>query len=572
MTIEFKLPELGENVESGDVVGVLVAVGDTVAVDQPVLELETDKATVEVPSGVSGTVTAVHVQEGDNVSVGQLVLTVAEANGQSAAAPVPEPQPEPEPAPAPETKPPSAAAPAIASAQEFRIPDLGENVESGDVVGVLVAVGDTVEVDQPVLELETDKATLEVPSAVAGQVEAVHVQEGDNVSVGQLVLTVLGVAQTAAPAAPPQPEAAPAAAPSPAPEAAPQPEPAPPAETPSHNTTLTELGRVDVPRLLSSAGKLDMPIRHDRTMIPAAPNVRRIARELGVNIADVKGSGPGGHIFMDDVKRHAYRLLRALRAGLPIDSGGGRPAPPPLPDFAKWGAVEHQPMSNIRKATARQMETAWTHVPHVTQFDRADITDLEELRKRFGPKVVEAGGKLTVTAILLKVVAGALKEFPKFNASIDMAKEEVVLKSYYHIGVAVDTPRGLLVPVIRDVDQKNIIELSVELGEIAAKARDKKLGLDDMQGGTFTITNLGGIGGTNFTPIVNSPEVAILGVARGGIEPVFNAKSGQFEPRTMMPLSLSYDHRLIDGADGARFLRWIVNYLEQPFLTALQGW
>jgi pyruvate dehydrogenase E2 component (dihydrolipoamide acetyltransferase) len=228
-------------------------------------------------------------------------------------------------------------------------------------------------------------------------------------------------------------------------------------------------------------------------------------------------------------------------------------------------------MSNIRRATAKQLDAAWSTIPHVTQFDKADVTDLEQLRKRFGRKVEEAGGKLTVTAILLKVVSAALKAFPKFNASIDMAQEEVILKQYYHIGVAVDTERGLLVPVIRDVDQKNIIELAVELGQVAERARLGKLGLDEMQGGTFTITNLGGIGGTNFTPIINMPEVAILGVARGRQEPVFNGQ-GQVEPRLMLPLALSYDHRLIDGADGARFLRWIVEYIEQPFLTALQGW
>jgi pyruvate dehydrogenase E2 component (dihydrolipoamide acetyltransferase) len=299
-------------------------------------------------------------------------------------------------------------------------------------------------------------------------------------------------------------------------------------------------------------------------VIPAAPNVRRLAREIGVDIHQVVGAGPGGRISMDDVKRHS----REMRAVAPA---AGRTPAVSLPDFSRWGQVERRPMSNIRQATARQMAVAWSSIPHVTQFDKADITDLEQLRKRFSKKVEEAGGKLTITAILLKVVAGALKEFPHFNASIDMSGEEIIYKHYYHIGVAVDTDRGLLAPVIRDVDQKNIMELSVELGQIAEKARAKKLGLEDMQGGTFTITNLGGIGGTHFTPIVNAPEVAILGVARSSTEPVFKT-DGSFEPRLMLPLALSYDHRLIDGADGARFIRWIVDYLEQPFLTALQGW
>lgn len=463
-------------------------------------------------------------------------------------------------------------------ATEFKLPELGENIESGDVVGVLVSVGDTVAVDDPVLELETDKATVEVPSGVSGTVTAIHVKEGDSVAVGQLILTTDESAPATSPgkpeaATPPEPEpAAEPPSPAPVPPPQPQPEPAPAAPPPPQPQSTAPAPQAAAGLTVRSFTGLDLPVRQDRTLIPAAPNVRRIARELGVDIATVSGSGPGGRILMDDVKRHAYRVLRGIRAGLPVAaSSAGRPAPP-LPDFSQWGAVERRPMSSIRRATARQMETAWGNVPHVTQFDKADITDLEQLRKRFGQKVESAGGKLTVTAILLKVVAGALREFPQFNASLDMEKEEVVFKNYIHIGVAVDTERGLLVPVVRNVDQKNILQLAVELGQIAEKARDRKLKLDEMQGGTFTLTNLGGIGGTNFTPIVNTPEVAILGVARGGREPVFNKQSGQFEPRLMLPLALSYDHRIIDGADGARFIRRIVQHLEQPFLTALQGW
>jgi pyruvate dehydrogenase E2 component (dihydrolipoamide acetyltransferase) len=309
----------------------------------------------------------------------------------------------------------------------------------------------------------------------------------------------------------------------------------------------------------------DLPLRADRTDVPAAPNVRRMAREIGVDIAEISGTGPAGRLTLDDVKRHANDTLRALREG-----GVVAPAAASLPDFSKWGEVERQPMSNIRQVTAEHVTLAWTTIPHVTQFDKADITELEQLRKRFSERVEKAGGKLTITAILLKVLVAALKEFPKFNASIDMKSKEVILKHYYHIGIAVDTERGLLVPVIRNADQKNIIELAVELGEVAEKARNRKLGLEDMRGGTFSITNLGGIGGTNFTPIVNNPEVAILGVARGGMEPVY--KDGQFEPRLMLPLALSYDHRLIDGADAARFLRWVAQALESPFMLALQGW
>jgi pyruvate dehydrogenase E2 component (dihydrolipoamide acetyltransferase) len=270
---------------------------------------------------------------------------------------------------------------------------------------------------------------------------------------------------------------------------------------------------------------------------------------------------------MADVKNYArHRTLN----GLPVAAPAAQIAAAPLPDFGKWGQVEREAMSNIRRKTAEHLSQAWTTIPHVTQFAKADISELEELRKRFAKNVESAGAKLTLTAILLKVVASVLKTYPQFNASVDMTKNEIVFKKYYHIGVAVDTDRGLLVPVIRNVDQKNILELAVELNAVAEKARNKKLTLDDMQGGAFTITNLGGIGGSYFTPIINAPEVAILGVARGEMEPVY--QNGQFEPRLRLPLALSYDHRLIDGADGARFLKTLVEHLEQPFLTALQGW
>jgi pyruvate dehydrogenase E2 component (dihydrolipoamide acetyltransferase) len=287
-----------------------------------------------------------------------------------------------------------------------------------------------------------------------------------------------------------------------------------------------------------------------------------------VDINQVQGSGAGGRISLEDVKRyardlHARPASQQFRCALPAVT---------LPDFTKWGAVERQPMSNVRRATAERMTQSWVTIPHVTQFDKADITDLEQLRQRYdAQRVQSAGGKLTVTAIALKVVAAALKRFPQFNASVDMTTHEVIHKAYYHIGVAVDTDRGLLVPVIRNVDQKNILELSVELTQLAERARSRKTTLEEMQGGTFTITNLGGLGGTNFTPIINAPEVAILGLARSSMEPVYNDSTGQLTPRLMLPLALSYDHRLIDGADGVRFLRWVVEVLQQPFLLALEG-
>jgi pyruvate dehydrogenase E2 component (dihydrolipoamide acetyltransferase) len=292
--------------------------------------------------------------------------------------------------------------------------------------------------------------------------------------------------------------------------------------------------------------------------VPAAPSTRRYARELGVEIAEVPGSGPGGRIGQTDVKEHVKTLL----AG-----GARRTASGPLPDFSRWGAVEAQPMSNIRRKTAEHLSAAWSDIPHVTQFDKADVTALEQFRTRYAGRVEKAGGKLTVTAILVKIVALAIDRFPQFASSVDMANQTIILKQYRHIGIAVDTPNGLLVPVIRDANRRSIAEIAADLAVVSQKARDRKLTPDDMSGAVFTISNLGGIGGTSFTPIVNAPEVAILGVSRGTTEPVWI--DGQFEPRELLPLSLSYDHRVIDGADGARFLRFVAEALEQPLAIFL---
>jgi pyruvate dehydrogenase E2 component (dihydrolipoyllysine-residue acetyltransferase) len=303
-----------------------------------------------------------------------------------------------------------------------------------------------------------------------------------------------------------------------------------------------------------------------RDPVPAAPHTRRLARELGVDIHEVKGTGPGGRISEDDVKAFAKGLIASAAAA---PARGTHFAEPALPDFAKWGKIERVSMRGVRRKTAEHLRQAWNTIPHVTQQDKADITELEQLRTRFGPKAQQAGGKMTVTAIALKVCASALKIFPQFNASIDLTTEEIIYKQYINIGIAVDTDRGLLVPVLRDVDKKNIVELAVELSELSKKTKDKKLAPADMEGGTFTITNLGGIGGTGFSPIVNHPEVAILGLSRSSMEPVW--MDGKFEPRLVLPLSLSYDHRLIDGADAARFLRWVAEAFEQPFLLSVQG-
>jgi len=457
---------------------------------------------------------------------------------------------------------------------EITLPELGENVEKGDVVRVLVKPGDVVKADQSILELETDKATIEVPTSAGGTVAEVRVKPGDKVKVGQVVLIVNeGAAKAeapakAAPATPSKPEAAPAAAKAakpepPAPAAAPvpagaeaksdaatagaAPEQTPPVE--SRPAARPAAAVVDITTGRQAPPSGELPV------VPAAPSVRRYARELGVDIQGVAGTGPGGRIGQDDVKQHVKSVL----------AGGGRAAAPlragSLPDFAKWGEVEARPMSNIRRKTAEHLSIAW-QAPHVTQHDKADVTALEDFRKAYGAKVEKGGGKLTVTAIAVKVVALALGRFPQFASSVDMASETIIYKKYAHIGLAVDTPNGLLVPVIRDADRKTITEIAAELATLSQKARDKKLTLDEMAGGVFSITNLGGIGGTAFTPIINQPEVAILGMSRSATEPVW--RDGSFVPRQVLPLSLSYDHRVIDGADAARFLRFVAEGLEQP--------
>ena len=434
---------------------------------------------------------------------------------------------------------------------EYILPELGEGIEAGDVVQVLVAVGDTITKDQPLLELETDKAVIEVPAPVDGVVQALHVQAGDKAAVGQLIVTLQTATAEIEPPALRKEE--------PVIGAEVETPPAPAVDAQAEGTPKTSVAeRIDRP-----AAPVQVP--SSEQMAAAAPSVRRLAREIGVDITQVTGSGPAGRISAEDVKGYARRLLVAAD-GIPavqqqISTG--------LPDFTRWGAIERQAMSNVRRKTAETMAHAWSTIPHVTQFGKADITELEQLRQRYAPRAEAMGGKLTITAIVLKVVVAALQRFPQFNASVDMAQQEVIFKQHYHIGVAVDTDRGLLVPVIRDVDRKSLLRLSVELTEVAEKARTRKTTVDDLQGGTFTVTNLGGIGGAHFSPIINPPEVAILGLGRSDFEAVYS--NGQFEPRRMLPLALSYDHRLIDGADGARFMRWMTETLQQPFLIALEG-
>jgi pyruvate dehydrogenase E2 component (dihydrolipoamide acetyltransferase) len=589
---EFKLPELGENVHQGDLVRLMISPGANITEGQAVMELETDKAVVEVPSSLSGTVKEVRVKEGEKVKVGQVIFTVengAKGKPESAAKTKSvdatngggSARTSDSPEPVAVSEPSSAAKPARAKDQstaevstgatrssratdrpsEFKLPELGENITQGDLVRLMISAGDKVSEGQPVMELETDKAVIEVPSSVGGTVKEIRVKQGEKVKVGQTIFILETGSSTSAPAkhAPVEHaseqhgarlsfQAAMEAEGKTEEEILP---PDPPQTRPADFSMPEQLGKV--------AGT------EHRDPVPAAPHVRRLARELGLDIHDVKGTGPGGRISEDDVKAHSKTLLTAM-AGQTAQTHFSQPG---LPDFSKWGKIERVSMRGVRRKTAEHLWEAWNTIPHVTQQDKADITELEQLRARFGPKAQEAGGKLTVTAIALKVCASALKVFPQFNASIDLAKEEIVYKQYIHIGVAVDTDRGLLVPVIHDVDKKNIVELAAELTQASKKAKEKKLTVAEMEGGTFTITNLGGIGGTGFSPIVNFPEVAILGLSRSSMEPVW--MNGKFEPRQVIPLSLSYDHRLIDGADAARFLRWIAEAFEQPFLLSVQG-
>ncbi len=599
MAIEFKLPELGENIEQGDLVRVMVKPGDNVSEGQPVIELETDKAVIEVPSSVSGTVKDIAVKAGQKLKVGQTIFTVegdgTPAEEEKKATPkqdVPKdvarevPRTESagaQPGAAGPTKAEQgtaktetkqvASAPAIpakpkaeGATLEFKLPELGENIEQGDVVRVAVKPGDTISDGQTVIELETDKAVVEVPSTVSGTVKEVLVREGQKAKVGQVILTLQEGAATRTPPAEKKVE-----------DRAAQDTSSAEMARASYNIARNVEGKTEAqafprdtrqepahaivpPQLIKNAGP------EHRQPVPASPSVRRLAREIGVDIYNVQGTGQSGRISEADVKNHAKAVITAAAAGVAVP--GVRPAMK-LPDFSKWGPVEKVPMRAIRRKTAEHLAEAWTTIPHVTQHDKADITELEELRKKYSSRAELAGGKMTVTAIALKVIASALKVFPQFNASVDMAGEEIVYKRYIHLGVAVDTDRGLLVPVIRDVDQKNITELAAELTQLSNKAKNKTLKPEEMEGGTFTITNLGGIGGTYFTPIVNHPEVAILGMSRSRTEPVWI--NDKFEPRLMLPLSLSYDHRLIDGADAARFLRWVVEALEQPFLLSVQG-
>ncbi|WP_114238997.1 dihydrolipoyllysine-residue acetyltransferase [Dyella sp. C9] len=544
---EARVPDIGS--ENVPVIEVLVKPGDKVAKEQGLVTLESDKATMEVPAPFAGTVKEVKLKVGDEASEGTLIAII-EVEGE-AAAPAPAPAKAEAPAKSAPTPAP-AAAPAVAPAagggvQEVRVPDIGSS--DVPVIEILVKVGDTITKDQSLITLESDKATMEVPAPFAGVVKELKVKVGDELSEGSLIALVEAAGGV------------PAAAPAPAPAAA----------------------KVDVPKIeerpAPQGGRSVLPgnapegdvapaVRppfDSKIVMPgdapyASPAIRAFARELGVDIRQVKGGGRGGRIMREDVTGYVKHALAsgARPTGAPVAAGGGLNLLPwPKVDFSKFGEIEEKPLSRIQKISGANLARNWAMIPHVTQHEDADITELEAFRKKLGEENKDL--KITPLVFQIKAVVAALKKFPQFNASLDETAEKLILKKYFHIGIAVDTPDGLVVPVIRDCDKKGLLDLAVELGEISKKARDKKLGPNEMSGGCFSISSLGGIGGTSFTPIVNAPEVAILGVSKAATKPVWNGK--EFAPRLILPLSLSYDHRVIDGALAARFASYLAQQL-----------
>jgi len=523
-----RVPDIGSG--EGEIIELFVKVGDRIEADQSLLTLESDKASMEIPAPKAGVIKELKVKLGDRLKEGDELL-VLEAEGAAAAAPeapaaapaqaaAPAPAAEAAPAPAP------AAAPAAASVQDIHVPDIGSSGKA-KIIEVLVKVGDTVEADQSLITLESDKASMEIPSPAAGVVEEVLCKLEDEVGTGDLIfkLKVAGAAPAAAPApaaaAPAKAEAAPAAAPA---AAAPAAAPAPVATAPAAGSN---------------------------AKVHAGPAVRQLAREFGVDLGAVAATGPHGRILKEDVQVYVKAMMQKAKEA-PAAGGAGIP-PIPAVDFSKFGEVEEVALTRLMQVGATNLHRSWLNVPHVTQFDTADITELEAFRVAQKAVAEKAGVKLTVLPLLLKACAFLLKELPDFNSSLAPSGKAIIRKKYVHIGFAVDTPDGLLVPVIKNVDQKSLLQLAAEAAALAEKARTKKLSADDMQGACFTISSLGHIGGTGFTPIVNAPEVAILGVSKATMQPVWDGKA--FQPKLMLPLSLSYDHRVINGAAAARFTK-----------------
>jgi pyruvate dehydrogenase E2 component (dihydrolipoamide acetyltransferase) len=525
-TIEVKVPDIGD-FSDVPVISVLVKAGDTIAKEDPIVELESDKATMEVPAPEGGTVKEVKVKEGDKVAEGVLLLLLESAGGEGAAAPE-----------GTELKSAPAAAPPAGSAGggtvEVKVPDIGDFTDV-PVVTVMVKAGDTIAKDDPLLELESDKATMEVPAPEAGTVKEVKIKEGDKVSQGSLILLL----ETSGGSAAAAPSAAPAA-----------PEAAAPAAAASAGASSDRKPTADDAARAAQGGQPH-----------ASPSVRKFARELGVDLSTVTGSGRKGRILREDITGSFKKA--AAPAAAPAAASGGMGIPPiPVVDFSKFGSVENVEMPRIKKISGPALHRSWLNVPHVTNNDEADITELDKYRKELDTKAKEDGYRVTMLTFLIKACVSALKEHWEVNSSIHPDGDKLIRKSFYNIGFAADTPNGLVVPVVKGADSKGIIELSKDIGSLSSRARKGELKGPDMQGATFTISSLGGIGGTSFTPIVNAPEVAILGVSRSKMAPVWNGE--EFKPRNMLPLSLSYDHRAIDGALAARFLQKLATLLRDP--------
>ncbi|MBQ0216247.1 MULTISPECIES: dihydrolipoyllysine-residue acetyltransferase [Alcaligenes] len=553
--IQVKIPDIGAD-DAVEVIEILVKEGETIEVEQSLITVESDKASMEIPSSDAGVVKSIKVKLGDKVKEGSLVLELEAAEG-AQAAPAAEPA-KAEAAPAPKADAAPAAAPAAAAAAPaggeqqvtVQVPDIGD-ARDVDVIEIMVQVGDTIEVDQSLITVESDKASMEVPSSHAGVVTAIKVKLGDKVSQGSdiLELTVQGAAAAPAPA---KAEAAPA----PKAEAAPAP------AAPAASSSVVVGAGAPAPERVSPTASFAEAEGSLRNLPHASPSVRKFARELGVDLGKVHGSGNKGRITADDVRGFVKQVMAGgaapvTAAGTAAQVGGLDVLAWPKVDFAKFGPVETQALSRIKKISGANLHRNWVMIPHVTNNDVADITSLEALRKELNEEYKKSGARVTMLAFVIKAAVAALKKFPEFNASLD--GDNLVLKQYYHIGFAADTPNGLVVPVIRDADKKGILDIARETGELAAAARDGKLSAAQMQGGCFTISSLGGIGGTDFTPIINAPEVAILGLSRSSMQPVWNGK--EFEPRLMLPLSLSYDHRVIDGAAAARFNAFLATML-----------
>ncbi len=546
---EARVPDIGGH-DNVPVIEVMIKPGDRVEKEQSLITLESDKATMEVPAPFAGIVKEVKVKLGQEVSEGA-VIALIEAEG---AAPAPAPQPAAGLSPAPAAPAPAAAAPAPApqagngsgGVREARVPDIGGH--SGvPVIEVLVKAGDRVAKDQGLVTLESDKATMEVPAPFAGVVKEMKLKLGDEVSEGVLIALIEaeGGAAPAPAAADPAPAPAPKAEEKPAPQG-------------GRGVLPGNAPEGDVPPQVRPPFDANIVMPGDAPY--ASPAVRAFARELGVDIHQVKGSARGGRIVREDISayvKHALASGARPVTGAPVTGGGLNLLPWPKVDFSKFGPVEEKALSRIQKISGANLARNWAMIPHVTQHEDADITELEAFRKKLGEENKDL--KVTPLVFQMKAVVAALKEYPQFNASLDETGEKLILKKYFHVGIAVDTPDGLVVPVIRDVDKKGLLDLARELGEISKKARDKKLGPNDMSGGCFSISSLGGIGGTSFTPIVNAPEVAILGVSKAAMKPVWNGK--EFAPRLILPLSLSYDHRVIDGALAARFAAFVARQL-----------